>query len=192
MGKFNTAKQFIGQIFGGKQKTTGKTINPFKANPQTKDSKHKITLAKIPGKVQRRIMPIQRDMQKTSVAFKQINQKLKGEPVTKSGVSKGKDLRENRMGGGMMGRRMGYSEGKLAVTPREKQLAAQYGDKKRITRGDVITAAKKKSGKRMQARNGTRFGATRPKPDSILDPSNPINKRKKELTDKQKTKEDMK
>jgi hypothetical protein len=54
--------------------------------------------------------------------------------------------REPFMGGGMMGRRMGYSEGKLAETPREKQLAAQYGDKKRITRGDVITAAKKKSG----------------------------------------------
>ena len=52
--------------------------------------------------------------------------------------------REGFMGGGMMGRRMGYSEGKLAVTPREKQLAAQYGDKKRITRGDVITIAKKK------------------------------------------------
>ena len=54
--------------------------------------------------------------------------------------------RQKKMGGGMMGRRMGYSQGKLAVTPREKQLAAQYGDKKRITRGDVITAAKKKSG----------------------------------------------
>ena len=37
-------------------------------------------------------------------------------------------------------------QGKLAVTPREKRLAAQYGDKKRITRGDVITIAKKKSG----------------------------------------------
>ena len=60
---------------------------------------------------------------------------------------KGKELeREKKMGGGMMGRRMGYSQGKLAVTPREKRLAAQYGDKKRITRGDVITAAKKKSG----------------------------------------------
>ena len=59
----------------------------------------------------------------------------------------GKELaRENRMGGGMMGRRMGYSQGKLAVTPREKKLAAQYGDKKRITRGDIITIAKKKSG----------------------------------------------
>jgi len=64
------------------------------------------------------------------------------------------NLREKKMGGGMMGRRFGYSEGKLAVTPREKQLAAQYGDKKRITRGDVITAAKKKSGKRMQASVG--------------------------------------
>ena len=30
----------------------------------------------------------------------------------------------------------------------------RYGDKKRITRGDVITAAKKKSGKRMQASVG--------------------------------------
>ena len=60
---------------------------------------------------------------------------------------KGKELvREKRMGGGMMGRRMGYSQGKLAVTPREKKLAAQYGDKKRITRGDIITIAKKKSG----------------------------------------------
>ena len=59
---------------------------------------------------------------------------------------KGKELdREKKMGGGMMGRRMGYSQGKLAVTPREKKLAAQYGDKKRITRGDIITIAKKKS-----------------------------------------------
>ena len=56
------------------------------------------------------------------------------------------NVREQKMGGGMMGRRFGMKEGKLAVTPREKQLAAQYGDKKRITRGDVITAAKKKSG----------------------------------------------
>ena len=55
-------------------------------------------------------------------------------------------LRKKKMGGGMMGRRMGYSEGKLAETPREKRLAAQYGDKKRITRGDIITIAKKKSG----------------------------------------------
>ena len=167
MGKFNTAKQFIGQIFGGKQKTTGQTINPFKANPQTKDSKHKITLAKIPGKVQRRIMPIQRDMQKTSVAFKQINQKLKGEPVTKSGVSKGKDLREKKMGGGMMGRRMGYKKGtpkrqtniqKIKKTFGPKSLGMQsviYGLDKNpdVTKADpkakFIAAANKKKKKKV-------------------------------------------
>jgi len=76
-----------------------------------------------------------------------------------------KDERRKRekepfMGGGMAGRRFGFSEGKLAVTPREKQLAAQYGDKKRITRGDVITAAKSKSGKRMQASVGGGAGQT--------------------------------
>ena len=93
MGKFNTAKQFIGQIFGGKQKTTGKeVINPFKANKQTRESKHKIDLAKIPGQVKRKFaMPITRDIDKTARSFRQVTQKLRGEKVTKSGVSKGKD-----------------------------------------------------------------------------------------------------
>jgi hypothetical protein len=76
----------------GKQKTTGtEVISSVKPNPSTRASKHKVELAKIPGNVQRKFMPTQRDMQKTSVAFKQINQKLRGEKVTKSGVSKGKD-----------------------------------------------------------------------------------------------------
>lgn len=36
--------------------------------------------------------------------------------------------------------------GKVPTTPKEKKLAAHYGDKNKITRGDVITAAKKKKG----------------------------------------------
>ena len=83
-----------------------------------------------------------------------IKEKAKAREIEKRNEASNKLFRENKMGGGMMGRRFGYSEGKLAVTPREKQLAAQYGDKKRITRGDVITAAKNKSGKRMQAKFG--------------------------------------
>jgi len=92
-------------------------------------------------------------------AFKSIDEKGKGLSLQKrSNIKKSfsekaskifddaSKARKGKMGGGFMGKRMGYSEGKLAVTPREKQLAAQYGDKKRITRGDVITAAKKKSG----------------------------------------------
>ena len=31
--------------------------------------------------------------------------------------------------------------------PKNKQLASMYGDKKKITRGDIITAAKKNRGR---------------------------------------------
>jgi len=115
----------------------------------------KLESKKMKGKMKRSFQKMEEDIDPARKKLRQTTQKLKGEKVTESGISKGKDLRENKMGGGMMGRRMGYSKGKLAVTPREKQLAAQYGDKKRITRGDVITAAKNKSGKRMQAKGGT-------------------------------------
>ena len=94
-----------------------------------------------------------------NVVSSAIGKKGKVSPTIKS--VKPKLKRETKMGGGMMGRRMGYSQGgKLAVTPREKQLAAQYGDKKRITRGDVITAAKKKSKSPMdkQVRQKAAFG----------------------------------
>ena len=38
-----------------------------------------------------------------------------------------------------------YSNGKLVG--RNKKLAAMYGDKNKVTRGDIITAAKKNKGK---------------------------------------------
>lgn len=34
------------------------------------------------------------------------------------------------------------------LSPKNSKLAAMYGDKNKITRGDVITAAKMKSGKK--------------------------------------------
>ena len=65
--------------------------------------------------------------------------------------------RENKMGGGMMGRRMGYSQGskkgKIPTTPKEKSLAKLAPPKDRITFGDVVAGRTK--GKRMQAREGT-------------------------------------
>jgi hypothetical protein len=104
MGKFNTAKQFISQIFKP-QKTTGtEVVTSVKANPQTRESAHKIEMATIPGQVQRKFMPVMRDLQKASVASKQAVQKLKGEKITDSGVSKGKDMKAK-------GGRVGYKKG---------------------------------------------------------------------------------
>ena len=91
--------------------------------------------------VKKTIAPGLKKISKTQDDIDRLEKKLSAK-----GKEKLRKLREKKMGGGMMGRRMGYSEGKLAETPREKRLAAQYGDKKRITRGDVITIAKKKSG----------------------------------------------
>jgi hypothetical protein len=36
----------------------------------------------------------------------------------------------------------------MPKTPKQKKLAAMYGNKNKITRGDIIAAAKKKSGKK--------------------------------------------
>jgi len=65
------------------------------------------------------------------------------------------NLRENKMGGGMMGRRMGYSQGsskgKIPTTPKEKSLAKLAPPRDRITFGDVVAGRTKgaKNGKTM-------------------------------------------
>ena len=57
------------------------------------------------------------------------------------------NVREQKMGGGMMGRRMGYSQGskkgKVPTTPKEKSLAKLAPPKDRITFGDVVVGRKK-------------------------------------------------
>ena len=66
-------------------------------------------------------------------------------------------IRTRKMGGGMMGRRMGYSQGsskgKVPTTPKEKSLAKLAPPKDKITFGDVVAGRTK--GKRMQAKDGT-------------------------------------
>jgi len=57
------------------------------------------------------------------------------------------NIREQKMGGGMMGRRMGYSQGskkgKIPTTPKEKSLAKLAPPKDRITFGDVVAGRTK-------------------------------------------------
>ena len=126
---------------GGKQKTTGtEVVNPFKANPQTRESAHKIELAKTPGQVQRKFMPVMRDLQKASVASKQSLQKLRDEKITASGVSKGKDMKAK-------GGRVGLSKG---------SGFPDYSGDGKITMKDVLMGRgvipKKKGKKKMMAK----------------------------------------
>ena len=126
MGVFSYVK--LGKKIFGKQKTTGETINPFKANPQTKESKHKITMAKIPGKVQRQGMPIMTDLEKAGRALRQTNQKLKGQKVTESGFTKGKDLKvEKKAKGGRIGYRAGTPKKQTNVQKIKKTFGKGLG-----------------------------------------------------------------
>ena len=62
------------------------------------------------------------------------------------GHSKKDKDKPKMMGGGMM-----YKDGgkaKKSTKVKNKKLAAMYGDPKKITRGDIITAAKKKKKKK--------------------------------------------
>ena len=48
----------------------------------------------------------------------------------------------------------GSSNPKTTMSGKNKKLAAKYGDKNKITRGDIITAAKENAGKRTTAMAG--------------------------------------
>ena len=77
------------------------------------------------------------------------------QPGDKPEVKYKGNVRKQKMGGGMMGRRMGYSQGskgKIPTTPKEKSLAKLAPPRDRITFGDVVTGRTK--GKRMQASVG--------------------------------------
>ena len=137
---------------GGKRFATIKSVKPNvgKSKLQKALSDVNLTALKTKGSIKKGSQDFDRDIQKVKSKIGQTMQKLKGEPVTKSGVSKGKDLREKKMGGGMMGRRMGYQagskKGKVPTTPKEKafgMLSVNKGldNNKNITFTDKIAGA---------------------------------------------------
>ena len=92
-------------------------------------------------------------------AYKRIqgeNTKVLKGMIDKAFEKKATGGRVGKMGGGMMSRRFGYSEGsskgKIPTTPKEKSLAKLAPPKDRITFGDVVAGRTK--GKRMQAKFG--------------------------------------
>ena len=115
VGIIKAVGQKIGSLIKGKGKVSPdiKSVKPI--FPKTKMSQAlrdvKITALKTKGSIKKGSQDLDRDIQKVKSKIGQTMQKLKGEPVTESGVSKGKDLREKKMGGGMMGRRFGMKKG---------------------------------------------------------------------------------
>ncbi len=151
MGIFSYVK--AGKKIFGTIKSVKPAVNKSKLQKAVDSAK--LQGLKLKGKTKKFIQKMEQDIDPARKKLRQTTQKLKGEKVTESGVSKGKDLREQKMGGGMMGRRMGYSQGskkgKIPTTPKEKSLAKLAPPKDRITFGDVVAGRTKgaKNGKTM-------------------------------------------
>ena len=125
---FNLGKKVI-QKLSGQGKTTGtEVIKAVKPNPQTADSIHKITMAKIPGQVQRRGMPIMRDLEKTGTNLRRTNQAISGRKITESGFNKGADLpRPKKAKGGRIGYRAGNPKKQTNVQKIKKTFSKGLG-----------------------------------------------------------------
>ena len=137
---------------GGKRFATIKSVKPAVGKSKIKKAVDdvKMTALKAKGTMKKQTQDFDSAIRKVQTKIGQTSQKLKGEKVTESGFTKGKDLRVKKMGGGMMGRRMGYQagskKGKVPTTPKEKafgMLSVNKGlDKnKNITFTDKIAGA---------------------------------------------------
>ena len=122
-------------IKGGKQKTSGtEVVQPFKFKPAKSKlekavKKLEIDTAQQKGKTKKIIQKMENEIEPFRRKLRQTTQKVAGEKVTESGISKGKD-RIKKMGGGMMGRRFGMKKG-------SKKFPDLTGDGK-VTFADIL------------------------------------------------------
>ena len=82
------------KLFGKKQKTTGtEVIDKIKPGTTfTGTPKYTKEMIKARGEVQKKFGPINEGIKKETTQLRQTLQKMRGEKVTKSGISKGKDV----------------------------------------------------------------------------------------------------
>ena len=91
---------FAGKKFFGKQKTTGTEVirsikpNVGKSKLQKAVDDVKLKGTKMKGKMKRSFQKMEEDIDPARIKLRQTTQKLAGEKVTKSGISKGKDLKK--------------------------------------------------------------------------------------------------
>ncbi len=137
VGIIKAVGQKIGSLIKGKVSPTITKVEPSvaKTKKQKLLSELKKTTQRVKGATAR--------LKQTQ--FERANPKFKGEDFTfATRVGRSSKVRDKKMGGGMMGRRMGYSGGKLVGNQKKIDVAAPFGT---INEKDFAKLrAKKKSG----------------------------------------------
>ncbi len=128
----------------GKVPNTITSVKPSVGKSKLKKAVDDVKLSslKTKGRMKRSFQKMEEDIDPARKKLRRTTQRLGGKKVTESGVSKGKDLRENKMGGGMMGRRFGYKGGSNGLVGKQKNIdiAAPFG---KITGADFKKLRKK-------------------------------------------------
>jgi len=122
MSGYFSAFKTIGKVLKGNKSKVSPTIKSVK--PKVNQSKIgkaiddvKLTVLKSKGKMKKQTQDFDGAIRKVQTKIGQTSQKLRGEPVTKSGFTKGKDLKkvEKKASGGRIGRRFGSPKPKTNV-----------------------------------------------------------------------------
>ena len=164
-GKFfgeKVVKPIVKKVFKP-QKTTGtEVVQPFKFKPAKskleKSVKNlQIATAKESGKIKGMIQKMESDIEPFRRKLRQTTQKLADEPVTKSGVSKGRDIKKAK--GGRIGRKGGGDLGmqsvkygldnKPEITKLDRIAKFVAKDKKKKFKSPMAKAVKKKNKKKI-------------------------------------------
>ena len=90
MGIFGIAKKGFGML--GKGKKVSPTIKSVKPKP-TKGESTKVWGQKLRGKFKKTTVEIEENLNKVLTSTNKLLQKVEGKPITKSGFSKGKDIK---------------------------------------------------------------------------------------------------
>jgi hypothetical protein len=145
MSKFSTAKQFINQIFGSKVSKTIDSVKPgtkFKGTPT-----YQKDIIKARGNVQKQFNPINQNIANETRQIRQKLQGMRGERITQSGISKGKDVTpgiyepKKKIEKKAKGGRIGYKRG-TGLMPKKKsnvdKIKKTFGPKNKLGMQSVI------------------------------------------------------
>ena len=145
MSKFSTAKQFINQIFGSKVSKTIDSVKPgtkFKGTPT-----YQKDIIKARSEVQKKFQPINEGIAKQTKQLRQTLQGMRGERITQSGISKGKDVTpgiyepKKKIEKKAKGGRIGYKRG-TGLMPKKKsnvdKIKKTFGPKNKLGMQSVI------------------------------------------------------
>ena len=141
---FEPAKKAITKIAqktSGQGPTRGEAIKYVK--PKLTNLQGEISKAKLKAKsdVQKKFGPVNEGIRKETTQLRQTLQNMRGEPVTKSGISKGSNLTPGIYESAAKGRKKlkfggGADMGSKKLSPKQMKIASLAGNKKKIDKPD--------------------------------------------------------